>query len=329
MKARAGHKDASSGSLAIQLAAKTRELNEALAQRAATAEVLKVISRSTFDLQTVLNTLVESAARLCEADRAVMRQFGESASISPSAWPSRTVAFWGYSPEGIAYMQDHPIPMGRGSTPGRAIAERRPVQIPDVLADADYEAKEVAKAIGLRTTLAVPLMREGSLSASSPCTAAPCGRLPKQQIELVETFADQATIAIENARLFDEVQARTKELTELLEQQTATSEVLQVISSSPGELDPVFEAMLESATRICEWKFGSLLLYGIGGAFRFAAIFGAVEGWGGVSPPSGSFQPERRSTTWAAGRDKTSTACHRYEERSALHQARSRVRFAG
>ena len=100
----------------------------------------------------------------------------------------------------------------------------------------------------------------------------------KQQIELVETFADQAMIAIENARLFDEVQARTKELTELLEQQTATSEVLQVISSSPGELDPVFEAMLESATRICELKFGSLLLYD-GGAFRFAAIFGAVEGW--------------------------------------------------
>ena len=260
-KARAGHKDASSGSLAIQLAAKTRELNEALAQQAATADVLKAIGRSTFDLQTVLNTLVESAGRLCEADRAVMNQFDESASIPPSAWPSRTVAFWGFSPERIAYMQDHPIPMGRGSTAGRAIAERRPVQIPDVLADADYEAKEAAKAIGLRTTLAVPLMREGAPIGFILLQRRTVRPFTKQQIELVETFADQAVIAIENARLFDEVQARTKELTESLEQQTATSEVLEVISSSPGELQPVFETMLANATRLCEAKFGILSLY--------------------------------------------------------------------
>ena len=189
-----------------------------------------------------------------------MNRFDESASISPSAWPSRTVAFWGYSPEHIAYMQDHPIPMGRGSTFGRAIAERRPVQIPDVLADADYEAKEVAKAIGLRTTLAVPLMREGAPIGFITLQRRAVRPFTEQQIELVETFADQAVIAIENVRLFDEVQARTKELAELLEQQTATSEVLQVISSSPGELQPVFEKMLENATRVCGAKFGTLLL---------------------------------------------------------------------
>jgi GAF domain-containing protein len=199
-----------------------------------------------------------------------MNRFDENASIPPGASSGRTVAWWGYSPEHIAYVQDHPIPMGRGSTHGRAIAERGPVQIPDVLADADYEAKGVARASGVRTTLAVPLMREGvpiGFITLGRRTARP---FTKQQIALVETFADQAVIAIENARLFSEVQARTKELTESLEQQTATSEVLEVISSSPGELQPVFKTMLANATRLCEARFGVLNLYD-GEVFRAVA----------------------------------------------------------
>ena len=158
-------------------------------------------------------------------------------------------------------MRDHPIPLGRGSTAGRAVVERRTVHIPDVLTDPDYEMKEEAKAIGLRTMLAVPLMREGAPIGIITLQRHAVRPFTKQQIQLAETFADQAVIAIENARLFDEVQARTKELTESLEQQTATSEILAVISSSPGALEPVFKKMLENAVRVCNANYGTMLLY--------------------------------------------------------------------
>ena len=145
---------------------------------------------------------------------------------------------------------------------GRVLLERKTVQVADVLADPEYTYLEPQKKAGYRTFLGVPLMRE-----RNPIGVITLGRrtvrpFTDKQIELVSTFADQAVIAIENVRLFDEVQQRTRELTEALEQQTATSEVLKVISSSPGELEPVFNAMLGNAVRICEAKFGQLFLHG-------------------------------------------------------------------
>ena len=143
------------------------------------------------------------------------------------------------------------------------------MHIADVQADPEYTlAADARNCRGYRTMLGVPLLREGcSDRRDSVCARSTCGRSPTSRSSCSTTFADQAVIAIENVRLFDEVQARTRELTESLEQQTATSEVLQVISSSPGELEPVFQAMLENATRICEAKFGSLCLFE-GDAFR-------------------------------------------------------------
>ena len=135
------------------------------------------------------------------------------------------------------------------------------MHIPDVLADPEYTFSEVQKIAGFRTMLGVPLLREGTPIGVIVLQRKNVRPFTDKQIELVTTFADQAVIAIENVRLFDEVQARTAELSEALEQQTATSEVLQVISSSPGELEPVFTAMLENAVRICEAKFGNLFLY--------------------------------------------------------------------
>jgi GAF domain-containing protein len=243
------------------------ELRESLQQQTATADVLKVISRSTFDLQAVLDTLVESAARLCDADMAALTR--------PAGGGFEQIAWYGFSPRHVDYLKAYPIPSGRSMLSGRVMLEGAAVHIPDVLADPEFAVIPVTP---VRTLLGVPLKRDGAAIGVFALQRSTVRPFTDKQIELVTTFADQAVIAIENARLFDEVQARTKELTESLEQQTATSEVLQVISSSPGELDPVFSAVLENATRICASKFANLLLYD-NDAFRVVATFGGPEGW--------------------------------------------------
>ena len=150
------------------------------------------------------------------------------------------------------------IEPGRGTTVGRVLLERKSVHIHDIQADPDYKLSGLVALGGTRTMLGIPMLREGDPIGVLVLVQSAVRPFTDKQIELATTFADQAVIAIENVRLFDEVQARTRDLSELLEQQTATSEVLKVISSSPGDLKPVFEAMLENATRICGAGFGAM-----------------------------------------------------------------------
>src|SRR5262249_48185927 len=168
------------------------------------------------------------------------------------------------------------LPISRGWTSGRAVLDRKTVQVHDLSAAGDEfpEGHALGLRMGHLTVLSVPLLRENEAIGVLVLRRTEARPFTAKQIELATTFADQAVIAIENVRLFDEVQARTRELSEALEQQTATSEVLRIISSSPGEVEPVFQAMLENATRICEAKFGSLYLYD-GENYRTAALHNA------------------------------------------------------
>jgi GAF domain-containing protein len=257
---------ASQAVIAIENARLLHELRESLQRQTATADVLKVISRSTFDLQTVFETLIRSAARLCVADRANISRVQDET--------FQHVAVYGFEEGYLDYMQAHPLKLDRGSVNGRTALERRVVHVHDVLADPHYTFHEAQKLGSFRTALGVPLLREGIPIGTMFLARSRVEPFTQQEIDLVSTFADQAVIAIENTRLLNELRQRTADLSESLEQQTATSEVLKVISSSPGALPPVFGAILENATRICDAKFGNLWL-SEGDTFVIAGTHGA------------------------------------------------------
>jgi signal transduction histidine kinase len=252
--------ESSLADLKAALAERERDLAEARERELATAEVLKAISASSFDLTAVLDKLIESACRLCEADLGTIRHHdGDS---------YRLAATYGCLPEWRALFASYSTTPHPGSVFGQTIIKGGTVHIPDLLADPDYARPEAQKMMGLRTALGVPLLRQGRVFGVVILFRTTPRPFTQTQIELAETFAAQAVVAIENARLLSELRAS-------LEQQTATSEVLKVIAGSSGELQPVFKAMLENATRLCGASYGAMWLWE-GNSFRSAALHGPL-----------------------------------------------------
>ena len=234
-------------------------------QQTATSELLSVISQSKFELQPILQSVVDTAARLCRAEQSMIYRLEGGVYRFAAAASGQPIP-----PAYLKIERQTPISPGPGTVVGRAAMNRRVVLIEDAWTDPLYEKKEDAKIGGVHSMIGVPLMREGQPIGVMGLARTRVDPFAQREIDLVTTFADQAVIAIENVRLFEAEQQRTRELTESLEQQTATLEVLGAISGSPGELDPVFKAILENAARICQAQFGTLNIYD-GSAFHNVA----------------------------------------------------------
>ncbi len=251
--------------IAIENTRLLNELRESLQQQTATADVLKIVSRSAFDLKAVLDTLVKSAARLCNAfDAVILLRQDDSLTFGAH-----------YGPIPMDFVK---WPITRAWTAGRSVVDRAAIHVHDLSLEGNEfpEGQGMALRLGHRSILSVPLLREGDAIGSLSLRRTEVRPFSSKQIELAETFADQAVIAIENTRLLNELRQRTDDLTESLEQQTATSEILSVISKSPGDLDPVFHTILENSSRLCEASIGTLY-FREGDGFRAVAMYGATR----------------------------------------------------
>ncbi|CAN0228639.1 unnamed protein product, partial [Phaeothamnion confervicola] len=246
---------------------RTEDLSETLQQQTATADVLKIISRSAFDLPSVLDTLVSSAALLCGDPQASIYLLRDGLLHLEAAH--------NISPEWIAQRRSHPLAPSRDTPSGRAALIGQLDHVPDLLADPDFSRPDLVELGDHRATLNVPMTREGvTIGVLSLARPTP-GPFTQRQVELVQTFADQAVIAIENVRLFDEVQTRTRELTEALTYQTGSANILKVIASSPTDVEPVLNAIVENAADLCD-AYDAVLLLKDGDDLRFSAHRGSI-----------------------------------------------------
>ena len=260
------------------LKAKNRDLTETLEQQTATAEILRVISSSPTDVQPVFDTIAESAKRLCGAQFCQLYRFDGTL--------LHFVAHHGLSPEGVeAVRRAYPMAPGRASAAARSVLSGVVQHIPDVDADPDYGHGAVARTVNFQSIVGVPMLRDGVPIGSIAVARVEAGPFPDRQLALLQTFADQAVIAIENVRLFTELEAKNRDLTETLEQQTATGEILRVISSSPTDVQPVFDTIAVSALRLCDAKWSAVT--------RFDGHLIELASHHGLTDPAGIAAVER------------------------------------
>ena len=288
-----------------------RESAEARDHLAATSEILGIISSSPADLLPVFETLIKSAVKLCQATRGFVARFdGEVL---------RFVAGCNVTPELRTYFEQNPFAVDRHSNTGRAAFERRTIHNVDVQADPEYTYGGY-QVDPYRTVLATPMLKANELLGVILIYRHEVLPFTNSQIALIETFAAQAVIAIENTRLLNELRQRTDDLSEALQQQTATSQVLQVISSSPGDLEPVFEAMLENATRVCDAKFATLYLRDADAFLAVAATHDAPLAYLEARKPGMQVRPPSETPL---------AACCSYQENRPYRRCQRRCNLTG